>query len=70
MDSSKSGLFFLCGNPSVLPIEKSMNELGFQLSLMHLNHSTTLEEVAVVREIDHLEESLKAMEQLAAVNPS
>ncbi|MCX6606052.1 MAG: hypothetical protein NTV52_21010 [Acidobacteria bacterium] len=47
-----------------------MNELGFQLSLMHLNHSTTLEEVAVVREVDHLEESLKAMEQLAAVNPS
>ena len=47
-----------------------MDELVFQLSLMHLNHSTTLEEAIVVRDLDHQEESLKAIEQLVTLLPS
>ena len=44
-----------------------MNELDFQLSLMHLNHSTAMEEEKVVRDIDRQEQSLKEMEQLASL---
>ena len=47
-----------------------MIELDFQLSLMHLNYSTAMEEGKVVRDLDRQEESLKEMEQLASLIPS
>ncbi len=47
-----------------------MIDLAFQLSLMHLNLSTAMEEAKVVGDLDCQEESLKEMEQLASLIPS